>query len=91
MDGSIYDLAEDIPLNKNQKHNIEIVVDRLIMKEDLVRRLTDSIEIASSLSERLIILHIPADGQRDYLQPELRLRGLRRVAAGAEPAHVLFQ
>ena len=61
VDGSIYDLAEDIPLNKNQKHNIEIVVDRLIMKEDLVRRLTDSIEIASSLSEGLIILHIPAD------------------------------
>ena len=61
VDGSIYDLTEEISLNKNQKHNIEIVVDRLIMKEDLTRRLTDSIEIASSLSEGLVILHIPAD------------------------------
>ena len=61
VDGSIYDLTDEISLNKNQKHNIEIVVDRLIMKEDLTRRLTDSIEIASSLSEGLVILHIPAD------------------------------
>ncbi len=50
VDGITYDLSEEIRLEKNKKHNIEIIVDRLVMKPDLVRRLTDSAETALSLS-----------------------------------------
>ena len=58
VDGNIYDLAEEIKLEKNKKHTIEIVVDRLVIKEDIRSRLADSIETASSLSEGLIIASI---------------------------------
>ncbi len=58
VDGSIYDLTEEISLSKNKKHNIEIVVDRLVMKEDIARRLTDSIETALSLSGGQVIIHL---------------------------------
>ncbi len=54
-DGSIYDLAEEIKLDKNIKHNIEVVVDRLVIKEGIRSRLTDSIETAAKLSDGLII------------------------------------
>ena len=57
IDGSIYDLSEEISLEKNKKHNIEIVVDRLVLKPDLARRLTDSIETACKLSGGLVLLH----------------------------------
>ncbi len=60
-DGSIYDLSEEIALSKNKKHNIEIVIDRLVMKEDLGRRLTDSIETALSLSDGQVIIHLVSD------------------------------
>ena len=60
-DGSIYDLSEEIALSKNKKHNIEIVIDRLVMKEDLGRRLTDSIETALSLSDGQVIVHLVND------------------------------
>ena len=50
VDGSMYELTEEIKLNKNQKHSIEIVVDRLVIREDITRRLTDSVETASALS-----------------------------------------
>ena len=56
VDGSLYDLTEEIPLDKNKKHHIEVVVDRLIMKPDLARRLTDSVETAADLSGGLVIL-----------------------------------
>jgi excinuclease ABC subunit A len=58
VDGSIYDLGEEIALNKNKKHNIEVVIDRLIMKPDISRRLTDSIETALNLGEGMVIVHL---------------------------------
>ena len=61
VDGSIYDLTEEISLDKNKKHHIEVVVDRLVMKPDLTRRLTDSVETALSLSGGLVILNEVAD------------------------------
>jgi excinuclease ABC subunit A len=61
VDGSLYDLSEPIPLDKNKKHNIEIVIDRLVMKPDLTRRLTDSIETASHQSGGLTIINLVAD------------------------------
>ncbi len=61
VDGIIYDLSEEITLEKNKKHHIEIVVDRLVMKPELARRLTDSIETACKLSGGLVVLHQIAD------------------------------
>ncbi len=65
VDGSIYDLAETISLEKNKKHTIEIVVDRLVMKPDIVRRLTDSAETAMALSGG--VLHVELTGQEKEL------------------------
>ena len=56
VDGNIYDLSEKITLEKNKKHNIEIVVDRLVIREDIKKRLTDSIETAMHLSDGIIIV-----------------------------------
>ena len=56
VDGSSYDLSEDIKPDKNLKHTIEIVVDRLVVKPDIVRRLTDSVETATRLSGGLVVI-----------------------------------
>ena len=61
VDGNIYDLSEKITLEKNKKHNIEIVIDRLVVKEDIKKRLTDSIETAMSLTDGIII--VDANGE----------------------------
>lgn len=58
VDGNQYDLSEDIELDKNIKHNIEIVVDRLVMKEGIESRLTDSIENVMKLAEGTMILDV---------------------------------
>ena len=65
-DDSLYDLTEEIPLDKNKKHNIEIVVDRLVIKEDIHRRLTDSVETAAALAGGLVVINI-VDEDRDIL------------------------
>lgn len=65
-DGSLYDLTEAIELDKNKKHNIEIVVDRLVIKEDIARRLTDSVEVASNLAGGLVVINIVGE-DRDIL------------------------
>ena len=64
-DGSLYDLTEEIKLDKNRKHSIEIVVDRLVIREDVARRLTDSVETASSLSGGIVIINVLGDEERD--------------------------
>jgi len=56
VDGSIYDLSEEIKLDKNIKHTIEIVVDRLVVKPEITRRLTDSVETATHLSGGLVVI-----------------------------------
>ena len=66
VDGSVYELTEEISLDKNKKHNIEVIVDRLIMKPDLARRLTDSVETAAGLSGGLVILN-ELEGDRDTM------------------------
>ncbi len=58
VDGIIYDLSEDIKIAKNKKHNIGIVIDRLIMKDGIRSRLSSSIETATSLAEGLVIVNI---------------------------------
>ncbi len=74
VDGLLYDLNEPIQLNKNQKHNIEIVVDRLAVKEDIRSRLADSIEVAASLTGGIVIVNV-IDGEditfsQNYACPE---------------------
>ena len=66
VDGIAYDLSEEIKLEKNKKHTIEIVVDRLVIREDITRRLTDSVEIASNLSGGLVVIHVVGE-DRDIL------------------------
>jgi excinuclease ABC subunit A len=66
VDGSIYDLTEEIALDKNKKHDIEIVVDRLVIRDDLEMRLTGSVETASSLSGGLVIIDV-LDEKREML------------------------
>lgn len=74
IDGIMYDLAEEIKLEKNKKHNIEIVVDRLVVKESIKTRLTDSLETVFSLTDGLAVVSI-VDGEeivfsQNYACPE---------------------
>jgi excinuclease ABC subunit A len=74
VDGLIYDLSETIKLEKNKKHTIEIVVDRLVIKPEIRSRLSDSIETASSLTGGLTIINV-VDGKditfsQNYACPE---------------------
>lgn len=57
VDGIVYDLSEKIPIEKNKKHNIEVVIDRLVIKPEITSRLTDSIETASKLSGGIIMVN----------------------------------
>ncbi len=58
VDGSMYELSEEIKLDKNKKHTIEIVVDRVVIKDGIMRRLADSVETAASLAGGLVIADI---------------------------------
>ena len=66
VDGSLYELTEEIRLDKNRKHSIEIVVDRLVIREDAARRLTDSVETASNLSGGIVLINL-VEEDRDIL------------------------
>ncbi|MBQ7858078.1 MAG: excinuclease ABC subunit UvrA [Oscillospiraceae bacterium] len=63
VDGILYDLNEQIPCEKNKKHNIELVVDRLVIREGQRRRLADSIETACSHSGGLVIIQLPGSNE----------------------------
>jgi excinuclease ABC subunit A len=65
IDGIMYDISEEIKLDKNKKHNIDIVIDRLIVRKNITSRLAESIETASSLSDGLVIINV-LEG-KDYL------------------------
>ncbi len=74
IDGILYDLAEDIKLEKNKKHTIEIIVDRLVVKEEIRSRLADSVETATGLAEGLLTVDV-VDGEeltfsRNYACPD---------------------
>ena len=74
VDGIIYDLSEKIELDKNKKHNIEIVVDRLVVKESIRSRLADSIETATGLSGGILLVDVIGGEEKlyslDYACPE---------------------
>ncbi len=74
VDGILYDLLETVPLDKNKKHTIEIVVDRLVVKEEIRSRLADSVETATGLAEGLLTVDV-IDGEeltfsRNYACPD---------------------
>ena len=70
VDGSIYDLSEDITLDKNKKHDIEIIVDRLVMKPDIRSRLSDSIENALRLADgHLLVVTVPRGASTEHHCP----------------------
>lgn len=68
VDGEMYDLGEEISLEKNKKHNIEVVVDRIVVKEGVTSRLTDSIETALKLGEGKVLIDVI--GQEELLFSE---------------------
>ena len=70
VDGNMYDLSEEIALDKNKKHNIEVVVDRLVMKGDIRSRLGDSVETALSLADgHVMVITVPrGDGEPEELE-----------------------
>ena len=65
-DGNLYELDEEIKLEKNKKHNIEVIVDRLIIRPDIQQRLTDSVETAASLSGGLVVVNLLRE-ERDLM------------------------
>lgn len=67
VDGILYELTEEIKLEKNKKHNIEIVVDRLVVRPDIRQRLTDSVETASGLAGGIVIANVLGEEERDLL------------------------
>ena len=68
VDGALYELSEEIPLDKNIKHNIDIVVDRLVVKEGIEKRLTDSLENAFELTEGNAIVDVIDGEQMNFSQ-----------------------
>lgn len=68
VDGIIYDLSENIPIEKNKKHNIEIIVDRLVIKPEIASRLSDSIETASKLGGGLVTVNFNGDEDVTFSQ-----------------------
>ena len=79
VDGVLYELTEDIPVEKNKKHNIEIVVDRLVIRPDILRRLTDSVETAASLGGGLVLINLVKDC--DQTSPSPRTTPARTAAS----------
>lgn len=61
VDGSVYDLSEEIKLEKNKKHNIDVIVDRLVINDDIKSRLTDSVETATHLADGNVVVDIVGD------------------------------
>ncbi len=64
VDGSMYELSEEIKLDKNKKHTIEVVVDRVAIKDGIMRRLADSVETAASLANGLVIADVVSENRQ---------------------------
>ena len=89
VDGEVKELREKITLDKKRKHTIEVVVDRLVMKPEIRKRLTDSVETTLRLSTGIVT--VLADRSRAHVQRSIRVRVLRYFVRGACSAPVLLQ
>lgn len=74
VDGAVYNLSEEIKMDKNKKHNIEVIVDRLVINDSIKSRLTDSVETATHLSDGIVLIDIVGDREElfslNYACPE---------------------
>ena len=68
VDGEVYELTDDIEIDRKKKHNIELVVDRLVVKEEIRTRLTESVETALKYANNLVVIDIPGDKEVLYSQ-----------------------
>ena len=68
VDGEVYKLTDDIEIDRKKKHNIELVVDRLVVKEEIRTRLTESVETALKYANNLVVIDIPGDKEILYSQ-----------------------
>ena len=66
IDGEIYELSDDIELDRKKKHNIDLIVDRLVIKENIVSRLTESVEVALKHADNLVTIDIVGDKEKLY-------------------------
>ena len=66
IDGEIYELSDDIQLDRKKKHDVELVVDRLVIKPDIISRLTESVEIALKHADNLVLIDAIGKGQKIY-------------------------
>ena len=66
VDGEVYELSDDIDLDRKKKHEIELIVDRLVIKPDIISRLTESVEIALKHAEQLVLIDIVGQGLKLY-------------------------
>ena len=91
VDGELRRLEEDIVLDKKYKHDIAVVIDRLVMRPDLRKRLADSVETAVARAEGLVdVEHVESERGHHLLGP-LHVPALRYLDARARAAHVLVQ
>ena len=90
IDGNLYDLDEEITLEKNIKHTVEIVVDRLAMRKGIRGRLADSLETALALTGGIAEIDV-IGGEMHDLQPELCLPGARHLHRGSVAPALLLQ
>jgi excinuclease ABC subunit A len=68
VDGTVYDLTEKISIKKTQKHNIDVVIDRLILSPEIKSRIADSVETAIKLTNGIVVMHIEGEGDRLFSQ-----------------------
>ena len=68
VDGEVYELTDDIEIDRKKKHNIELVVDRLVVKEEIRTRLTESVETALKYANNLVVIDIPGNKEILYSQ-----------------------
>jgi len=85
VDGIVYEIGEDIPLDKNKKHWIEVVVDRIVTRPDVKTRLADSLETALKLGQGIVYVDVQEDGNE-----ETRKRGNGKKKALADPTEGLL-
>ena len=91
IDGNLYDLSEEIRLEKNNKHLIEVVVDRLVVKPGIEKRLTDSIETVLSLSEGLLVVEEADSGEIQTFSSSYACPDCGISVEEVEPPQLLFQ
>ncbi len=92
-DGIVYDLSEEIPLDKNRKHSIEVVVDRLVVNPDVRSRLADSVETALKLGQGIVYMDIVPDGEpgtRAGAPPAGAARRPRPAGTGSDNGLLVF-